>query len=291
MAITMSPKPAPTPSSEQVDQPTPNIISVPLDSVQPNDWNPNEMDAATFTELANDIRAQGNDQPIIVRPLKDEQGVATGRYEIVDGEHRFRSAKLAGHANVLVSVKSDWTDTDAQINTLRRNSLRGNNNPAKFTALVQKISQSGMDYEAVRARSAIPLKDFQRVFKGMTAEKQSDAKKADEAVADQSAKTFAVSGLSQMVRDLVEKHGDTIPQGYVAFTFRGQSHLMVSMDKSLLRVVSQLRAIGAGDGLPESTFAKALTKSLAAVVAELESTGEVSDTSDVPHVNESFSEE
>lgn len=256
-----------------------DLRMVSIDSVQPNGWNPNEMDAATFTDLVNDIKAQGNDQPTIVREVELPDG--TKVFEVVDGEHRLRASKEAGLKEILVSVKHDWNEEEAKLQTLRRNALRGHNNPYKFTQLVSALNKKGLDFENIRARASLPAKDFKKIYKGMTEDTFASAKKAADAVEDQSAKTFAVAGLSQMVRELVEKHGDTLPYGYVGFMFRGQTNLMVAMDKAMLASVAQLKSLVKADNLPDTVFTAAITKALALVVSELESTGAVAELQDL----------
>ena len=71
-----------------------------VDLLQPGKYQPRtRMDEAALTELADSIKAQGIMQPILVRP------VASGRYEIIAGERRWRAARIAGLAAVPVLVR------------------------------------------------------------------------------------------------------------------------------------------------------------------------------------------
>ena len=64
-----------------------NVQNIPIDKLTPNPWNPNRVSDEMMVKLKNTIKRHGYIQPIIVR-VKGEG------YEIVDGEHRFRTAHL-----------------------------------------------------------------------------------------------------------------------------------------------------------------------------------------------------
>jgi ParB-like chromosome segregation protein Spo0J len=57
-----------------------------IETVEPNDWNPNEMSGSKRAELRDSIRQVGWTQPIVVRPAADAEDA---KYEIVDGEQRW----------------------------------------------------------------------------------------------------------------------------------------------------------------------------------------------------------
>lgn len=62
-----------------------------MDQIDPNPFQPRAgLDEESLRELAASIAAHGVMQPILVRPL------ATGRYQIIAGERRWRAARLAG---------------------------------------------------------------------------------------------------------------------------------------------------------------------------------------------------
>lgn len=76
--------------------------------------------------------------PILVRPL-------AGRYQIVDGEHRFRIARDLGISQVPCVIKS-MDDNEARIKTLQMNGLRGENDPDRLASLIAFLAhQMGVD--------------------------------------------------------------------------------------------------------------------------------------------------
>ena len=98
-----------------------------LDELVAGQYQPRiHMDEGALYELAESIKAQGIMSPILVRQLK--QGQAAGKYEIIDGERRFRAAALAGLDSVPVLVR-DVPDESAAARALIENMQREDLNP------------------------------------------------------------------------------------------------------------------------------------------------------------------
>ena len=75
---------------------------VPIELLHPNPDQPRKVFAAAeLDELASSIREKGVIQPLLVRPAQ-----ATGEYEIVAGERRWRAAQRAGARELPVVVRA-----------------------------------------------------------------------------------------------------------------------------------------------------------------------------------------
>lgn len=96
------------------------IEYVPIDEVEPNDYNPNRQSEHDYDLLKLSIREDGFTQPVIVLATKN----ANGKYPIVDGEHRWRAAHDLGFTEIPVA-KVDMSMEQARIATLRHNRARG----------------------------------------------------------------------------------------------------------------------------------------------------------------------
>jgi ParB-like nuclease domain len=71
------------------------LREIPLEQIHPNPGQPRKrFEETSLVSLADSIRERGVLQPIIVRPR------ATGGYELVAGERRWRVAKLAGEPTI-----------------------------------------------------------------------------------------------------------------------------------------------------------------------------------------------
>jgi ParB family chromosome partitioning protein len=114
----------------------PNTLS--LDQLQTGKYQPRtRMDEGALSELAASIKAQGVMQPILVRPLKGENG-ATATYEIIAGERRYRASQLAGLTEVPVLVK-DVGDFAAAAMALIENIQREDLNPLEEAQGIQRL--------------------------------------------------------------------------------------------------------------------------------------------------------
>lgn len=90
-----------------------------ISTIKPNFYNPNRMTPAQMRELVAEIRHLGSlPHPVVVRPSATaEDGV---RYEIVDGEHRYRAGLEIGFEQ-LPCVILDIDEYEARRQTIKRN--------------------------------------------------------------------------------------------------------------------------------------------------------------------------
>jgi ParB/RepB/Spo0J family partition protein len=86
------------------------IRNVPLDRIDPNPQQPRlTFDEDSLQELAASITEHGVLQPILVRPGSD------GRYQLIAGERRWRSAQIAGLRQIPAIVEEIDDDTALEI--------------------------------------------------------------------------------------------------------------------------------------------------------------------------------
>ncbi len=102
---------------------------VPLESVKPNDYNPNEMEEREFTFLKDMIDKYGFSQALVV----------TSDFVIIDGEQRWTAAKELGAKEIEVKVLP-VTLAEAKTLTINYNRIKGNFNPTLLGSLIQDLS-------------------------------------------------------------------------------------------------------------------------------------------------------
>ena len=131
---------------------TPTVLN--LDQMVAGVYQPRKrMDEGALYELAESIKSQGIMQPILVRKI------ASGGYEIIAGERRFRAARLAGLTQVPVLVR-DVSDQNAAAMALIENMQREDLNPLEEAIGIQRlIKEFGLTHEQAaqavgRSRSA-----------------------------------------------------------------------------------------------------------------------------------------
>jgi ParB family transcriptional regulator, chromosome partitioning protein len=109
------------------------LSEIPVDQIRPGQYQPRRsMDDAALQELAASIKAQGLMQPIVLRRQ------ASGGYEIIAGERRWRAAQLAGMTSVPAVIR-DVSDQRAVAMALIENIQRQDLNPLEEALALQRL--------------------------------------------------------------------------------------------------------------------------------------------------------
>lgn len=108
-----------------------SLRQLPVEYLQRGKYQPrHDFNPDALQELAESIQAQGIIEPIIVRPIAENQ------YEIVAGERRWRAAQLASMDQVPCIVR-DYDDRQAAKITLIENIQREDLNPIEEARALQ----------------------------------------------------------------------------------------------------------------------------------------------------------
>ena len=128
---------------------------LPLDLIRPGRYQPRSVfDEEKLAELADSIRAQGVVQPVVVRPVGDDE------YELIAGERRWRAAQMAGIDDIPAVVR-DVPDEVSVAMALIENIQREDLNPLEeATALRRLIDDFQMTHQEAadavgRSRAAV----------------------------------------------------------------------------------------------------------------------------------------
>ncbi|MEA1889220.1 MAG: ParB/RepB/Spo0J family partition protein [Pseudomonadota bacterium] len=139
-----------------VDEVSPDKLQqLPVEILQRGQFQPRrQLDQDALDELASSIARQGVLQPIVARKL------ASGDYEIIAGERRWRAAQQAGLDRVPVVVRV-LSDEDAMVIGLIENLQREDLNPIEEARGMQRlIEEFTMTHQQVadsvsRSRAAV----------------------------------------------------------------------------------------------------------------------------------------
>lgn len=137
---------------------------VPIDRIRPSTFNPRKNpNEKEIKELADSIREKGVLQPLIVRPME-----ATGFYEIVAGERRWRAVQQTGLRTVPVIVRS-LSDQEALefaiIENVQRSDLNAIEEACGYRDLVDKFSYTQEKLSQVIGKSRPHLANTMRLLK------------------------------------------------------------------------------------------------------------------------------
>jgi hypothetical protein len=212
-----------------------SIENIDVGLVDPNPWNPNEQDEKTFNRLVQEIKDVGFLEPIHVAPYEDE-GTGATRYLIIGGEHRWRAAQAAGMPKIpaLLLKHKRFSDLDFQkAMTIRLNALRGKLNKDKMVRLFQDFADR---YSSEEVRNMFAFTDkgaWERIVgdmkKGL---KQSGMPAELVEEFDKNAQTArTVEDLGKIIQHLYETYSDTVPFGFMVFTYAKQEHIYIAATK------------------------------------------------------------
>lgn len=133
-----------------------NMQLIKVENLKPNSYNPNKVDEKIMEQLKKDIERVGVQQSIIVRTGEEE-----GTYIIIDGEHRWRTAKALGLVDVPCVVQ-EMEEHEAMVLTISMNRLRGEFDDLKLAEVLDKLKHhySAEEINELLGYNAMELADF-----------------------------------------------------------------------------------------------------------------------------------
>lgn len=156
---------------KQFKSPVYNVIAVPLEKVQANDYNPNHVAKREMELLYQSIKQDGYTMPIVC--YYDNE---IDKYIIVDGFHRYtimlRYKNIFERENGMIPVSVIEKDiNDRMASTIRHNRARGKHEVELQAALVGML-KSGWDELKIMKELGMTLEEVQRLMgvKGIASE-------------------------------------------------------------------------------------------------------------------------
>ncbi len=214
---------------------------VPIDLIEPSEWNANEMDDGTFNRLVSELDENGFVDPIQIVPGKG------GKFRIIGGEHRFHGAVSLGLEKVPCNVLTDKKYMDEKLQKLmsvRLNVIKGKLNPSKFAMLYQEMAKEYGE-EQLKALFGFTQNDkWDRLVKGVEKAVESSGiggKGLADELKKKSKKVKTVDGLGAVLKKLFSKHGSDLKHGYMVFAFGGKEHLYIIADKETTAALSVIQ--------------------------------------------------
>ena len=108
---------------------------IPLDQIDRNPFQTrSQLNEEQLAELATSIRANGVIQPVLVRPL------ASGRFQLIAGERRWRASQLAGKTTI-PAILRQVSDEQAMEITIVENLQRSDLNPMEQARAFERLSR------------------------------------------------------------------------------------------------------------------------------------------------------
>ena len=120
-----------------------NVIAVPIDKVQANDYNPNSVAPPEMELLETSIWEDGYTMPVVCFYDDDND-----KYIVVDGFHRYtvlkNSKRIFERENGMLPVSVIDKDlSDRMASTIRHNRARGSHNVELMSTIVSELVEMG----------------------------------------------------------------------------------------------------------------------------------------------------
>ena len=126
-----------TKAEQEAEEPVESLLrDVPVEDIQPNPRQPREeFDEDAMIELVASISEVGVLQPVVVRPTE-----ASGQYELIMGERRWRASRRAG-LDTIPAIVRDTADEELLREALLENIHRSELNVLEEAAAYQQLMQ------------------------------------------------------------------------------------------------------------------------------------------------------
>lgn len=149
--------------SPRNDQPIDNVLWVPVERVQANDYNPNSVASNEMRLLYVSISHDGYTQPIVT--IYDAE---IDKYVIVDGFHRYTTMRLNQdlydmNNGLLPIVVIEKDINDRMAATVRHNRARGKHSIAGMGQIVFNMLQNGMTDEEICSEVGLEAEELVRL--------------------------------------------------------------------------------------------------------------------------------
>lgn len=130
--------------SKIIKSPVYNVLAVPIEQIQANAYNPNAVAPPEMKLLELSIWEDGYTMPIVCYFIEE-----TGKYEIVDGYHRYTVMKTSKRVHdrekglmPVVVIERDISNRMAS--TIRHNRARGSHSIELMVGIVNELVNAGM---------------------------------------------------------------------------------------------------------------------------------------------------
>ena len=230
---------------------------LPIGEIQPSPRNPRQR-VEMIAELADSMRAHGQLQPIVVRPV-------AGGYEMIAGHRRLEAARLLGWTEIAAVVR-DETDDQAYIlmlvENLQREDLTPREEAAALEVLVRERGWSTRQVGEAIKRGAMYVSRRLRVFDDETLAPLVLANKLPVSTAEELLVVADVAKRSDLAKQAVDRRWER-PQVRAAVR-----DCIAAIQQPSPRLASRIRLLAAElSGIEPDTLSARTRRELAHLIA------------------------
>lgn len=199
-----------------------------------------------FKELRESILKNGFDEPILVTPRKDGDG-----YWIVSGNHRFKAGKAEGMIEFPAIVHEEWTTTEAAIEAIRRNYVRGQIDKAAFSAAVDALSiEASLPKATIFEQMGFENDEaINALYEQEKEEARQVEKLSKEAASSDGGVIKLMDDIGYVVSNILAKYGHNVPHSFIVFPTGSKNHMYIASNPSLKKSLEAIATMCASQNL------------------------------------------
>jgi hypothetical protein len=223
---------------------------VPIDMIEPNNWNPNVMDDPMFDRLVQEMEESGVISPIQIVPSEG------GRFRIIGGEHRWAGARTLGKETIPCNVLLDEKfvgDSDLQkFLTVRLNKISGDIDIKKMIKLKTDLAKKYGDKQLRMLFGYTRQDAWNKLVTGLedAIDKTGISNpKLKSELKKKARKTKTVDGLAKVLKNLFKKYGSDLKYSFMVFSFGGKNHLYIIANEETQKALEKVKSICEKRGL------------------------------------------
>lgn len=253
---------------------------IPLELIDDNPDNPNELSDKGFDMLVSNLEDVGFTDPMFVWPRgmlpqflqvlddakkaglvinTDEPNAEFGemlkasgvRFMFVGGHHRRSALQYLGekYGFCTVNTDPDFDDEAAEAQLMRNNLIHGKLDPVKFAKMAQRHLDKGLSEDELQILYGFADDaEFRKMVSALAEQLPTQDLKDKFKQAAEEIKT--IDGLTKLLNKMFTLYGDTLPYGYLVVDYGGQHSIWLRCSKQTFDAVTVI-----GEGCIEGGFA------------------------------------
>lgn len=209
-----------------------SVVMLPTQSIKVQKGNSNKQSRHVFEELKKSILENGFDESIIVRSVPE------GGYECVSGSHRYMAGAALGMPEIPCVIRDDWDSVKAEIESVRRNYIRGKIDKEAFTGQVNKLASSeGLAIDDIMRQMGFEDPD---AFSEYYTKEKKQEKEIAKKVAESASAVKMIDDLGAVLSKMFAEYGDTVPNSFIIFPQGGKNHMYVAVTQTLKNTIEAI---------------------------------------------------
>lgn len=207
------------------------------DQLVEHENNSNRQSSHVMKELEESIKENGFDESLLVIPTEDD------KFMVVSGNHRLKAGLKAGMTEFPCVVREDWDDVKAEIESVRRNYVRGAIDREAFSLQVDRLeAEAGLSLDAIQDAMGFQDEDAFAALYREEADREREliAKEKDSNGGGDAPGLKILEDLGTILSGILAQYGHTVPNSFIVFPAAGKFHLYVASNPELKKLMEAI---------------------------------------------------